>query len=193
MNLMPKAAVDLPQAIGLAWGGSELCVALAKRSGAGAVSRDRHSLSVIWVVVVCSVALGVAASYHLREFRLPWPRTVLALGSALFVMGTALRWQAILHLGRFFTTNVAIAQDHQLIDSGPYRLIRHPSYTGSLAAALGFALSFANGASLLVIFVPYGAVILWRIHIEEAALIGALGAKYTDYRRRTKRLIPGVY
>jgi protein-S-isoprenylcysteine O-methyltransferase Ste14 len=80
-----------------------------------------------------------------------------------------------------------------LIDSGPYRFIRHPSYTGSLVAVLGFALSFANWASLLTIFVPSCAVTLWRIHIEEEALIGALGEGYRGYMQRTKRLIPLIY
>ena len=105
----------------------------------------------------------------------------------------ALRWYSIIHLGRFFTTNVAIAKDQHLIDSGPYRFVRHPSYTGNLLAVLGFSLSFANWASILIIFVPCCAIALWRIHIEEEALTTAFGEKYTAYMRRTNRLIPLIY
>ncbi len=60
---------------------------------------------------------------------------------------------AIIYLGRFFTTNVAIATDYRLIDSGPYHLLRHPSYTGSLLIILGFSLRTGNAVSLLVIMV----------------------------------------
>jgi protein-S-isoprenylcysteine O-methyltransferase len=123
----------------------------------------------------------------------PWPKLDLELGCCLFAFGLALRWYSIIHLGRFFTTNVAIAKDHHLIDSGPYRFIRHPSYAGSLMAALGFTLIFANWASLLAILVPVCAVTLWRIHIEEEALVEALGEPYCTYMKRTKRLIPMIY
>ncbi len=80
-----------------------------------------------------------------------------------------------------------------MIDSGPYRFIRHPSYTGDLLITLGFALIFTNWASLLIIFVPCCAAMLWRIHVEETVLLGALGEQYQNYRQRTKRLVPLIY
>jgi len=194
LRLVAKSMIfHLPDIIGLLWGGSELRLALAKRSKADAVSKDRHSLAIIWLVILPAIALGGVAARRLPGCGLPWPGTIQCVSAGLFVAGTVLRWLAIRHLGRFFTTNVAIAKDHRLVDSGPYRLVRHPSYTGSLVAAFGFALSFSNGASLLIIFAPYAAVILWRIRIEEQALTGALGRDYTAYMRRTKRLIPKVF
>jgi protein-S-isoprenylcysteine O-methyltransferase len=183
----------LTEILGLLWGGSEFALTLAKRSKSNATSKDRHSLGLIWLVNLAAVALGVVAAYRLPECRLPWPNLFREWGCGLFVLGLALRWCAIIHLGRFFTTNVAIANDHRLIDTGPYRFVRHPSYTGSIVAVLGFSLSFANWASLLLIFVPSFAITLWRIQIEEAALTEALGEPYRDYMKRTKRLIPGIY
>ena len=147
----------------------------------------------IWLVTLSAIALGIVAAYRLHEYQLPWPKLVLETGCCLFVMGLALRWYSIIRLGRLFTMNVAIADDHHLIDFGPYRLVRHPSYAGSLLGVLGFSLSFTNWASLVIIFAPVCAVMLWRIHIEEAVLIGALGEKYRSYMRRTKRLIPWIY
>jgi protein-S-isoprenylcysteine O-methyltransferase len=97
------------------------------------------------------------------------------------------------HLGRFFTVNVAIATNHRLIDTGPYRFVRHPSYTGALMAFLGLALCLANWASLVVMVVPVFLVFLWRMHVEEGALLQALGNQYRNYMNRTKRLIPAVY
>jgi protein-S-isoprenylcysteine O-methyltransferase Ste14 len=110
----------------------------------------------------------------------------------LFVPGLVLRWCSIICLGRFFTTNVAIATDHRLIDTGPYRFIRHPSYAGSLLALLGFTLCIPNWASWLLILVPCYAVTFWRIHVEEQALLGGLGEPYRTYMQRTKRLIPWI-
>jgi protein-S-isoprenylcysteine O-methyltransferase len=185
--------LHLPEILGPLWGASELGLNLAKRSKSDATSKDRHSLGLIWLVTLSAVALGIVAAYRLPQCALPWPKPVVALGCGLFVLGLALRWYSIFHLGRFFTTNVAIAKDHYLIDTGPYRFVRHPSYAGSLVAALGFGLSFANWASLLIIFVPKCAVTLWRIHIEEEALLGALGEPYRRYAQRTRRLIPLIY
>lgn len=107
--------------------------------------------------------------------------------------GLIIRWHAIAHLGRFFTVNVAIAANHHLIDTGPYRIVRHPSYTGALMAFLGLALRLANWASLGVLLGPIFLVFRWRVHVEQAALIDALAEPYRDYMKRTKRLIPGVY
>jgi protein-S-isoprenylcysteine O-methyltransferase len=120
-------------------------------------------------------------------------KTGLETGICLFVMGILLRWYAILYLGRFFTTDVAITNDHRVVDSGPYRFIRHLSYAGSLLAVLGLSLTFQNWASVLIVFVPSCAVQLWRIHIEEKVLLGGLGESYRSYMQRTKRLIPWIY
>ncbi len=182
-----------PEILGLIWGGSELCLALARRSKSNAVSKDGHSMGMIWVVRLLAIALGIIASFRLSAYAMPWPKQFFQVGCALFVLGLILRWYAIIYLGRFFTTNVAIAKDHSLIDSGPYRFIRHPSYTGDLLITLGFALIFTNWASLLIIFVPCCAAMLWRIRVEESVLLAALGEHYQNYMQRTKRLVPLIY
>ena len=166
---------------------------LFKRSKSNAVSRDRHTLGLIWLVNLSAITLAILSAYRLPACRLPWPGLALKIGCCFFVLGLALRWYSIIYLGRFFTTNVAIAKDHRLIDSGPYRYIRHPSYSGALLAVFGFALSFSNWASFLIVFVPVCVVQLWRIHVEEDALISGLGEQYRAYMQRTKRLIPLIY
>lgn len=104
-----------------------------------------------------------------------------------------LRWYSIIHLGRFFTVNVAIAADHQLVDTGAYRFVRHPSYTDALLAFIGFAMVLRNWASVLVISLPIAFAFLYRINVEERALVQAFGERYRAYIKRTKRLIPLVY
>ena len=114
-------------------------------------------------------------------------------GFLLFLGGLILRWYSIGYLGRYFTIDVSISAEHKLIDSGPYRCIRHPTYTGALLAFLGLGFCFGNWLSILFLTVPIIAAFLWRIWIEERALTDALGENYRAYVERTKRLIPFVY
>jgi len=124
---------------------------------------------------------------------LPHQRGFAFAGVVLFVAGLLLRWWAIITLGRFFTVDVTIEKDHELVERGPFRVVRHPSYTGVLLAFVGFALTLGNWAAGLVILLPIGAAFVHRINVEENALSGALGTQYTYYMRRTKRLVPFIY
>jgi protein-S-isoprenylcysteine O-methyltransferase len=185
--------MPLPAFLGIIMGLSEMLLSIFKRSGKNAVSKDRHSLGLIWLVTLTAIAAGIVAAYKLYWCRLPWPETWVTVSCWLFAVGLALRWYAILYLGRFFTTNVAIAADHCVVDTGPYRFVRHPSYAGAMLALLGLSLSFLNWASALIIFIPCFAVNQWRIRIEEKALAEALGETYLKYMQRTKRLIPFIF
>lgn len=89
--------------------------------------------------------------------------------------------------------NVAIASDHRLVESGPYRFVRHPSYTGALMLFLGLGVAMGNWLSVVIISVPIFLAFWWRMRIEEAALLEALGETYRSYMNRTKRLIPMIY
>jgi len=80
-----------------------------------------------------------------------------------------------------------------VIDTGPYRLIRHPSYSGALMAFLGLGLCIGNWASLATMLIPTLLVFSWRIRVGEQALLGALGEPYLTYTQRTKRLVPVIY
>jgi len=125
---------------------------------------------------------------------MPWPPgALLGLGTALLIGGVAVRWLAIRTLGRFFTVDVAVHREHRVVQSGLYRYVRHPSYTGVLVAMLGAGLAFGNWLSLAALMLPLTLSLLYRIRVEEAVLLEALGEEYREYCGRTKRLIPGVY
>jgi protein-S-isoprenylcysteine O-methyltransferase len=171
---------------------SEVLLAMARRSRSGAQARDRYSLRILWTVIVLAVAASILAANNLVMGRLPYAHLSL-IGLCLFVGGIVLRWYSIIHLGRFFTVNVAIASGHRLIDSGPYRFLRHPSYTGALLAFVGYGLCLRNVFAFLLLVVPVTIAFMWRIHVEEQALVGALGDEYRNFAARTKRLIPFVY
>ena len=184
--------LPIPLLLGVSYGLSEFFLGLTRRSGAGTVSRDRRSLVLLWAIIGLSFFLAqLALSSSIGK--LPHPSLCLMIGLVVFIGGIALRWSSIFYLGRFFTVDVAIAEKHELIETGPYRLIRHPSYTGALMAFLGFGLSLGHWLALLCLIIPITSAFLWRIRIEERALIDALGQPYRDYILRTKRLIPFVF
>lgn len=177
----------------LIWGVAEFCLAIKTRSKSGTKSKDRGSVFVIWLVCGFSVWLGISLAGSVPALNFPARHQFYLAGYALFLCGVAFRWYAIFYLGRFFTPDVAILHQHRLIDTGPYRFIRHPTYTGALVGAFGLTITLGNLVPLLVIFIPVTAVILWRIKIEEAALVEAFGDQYRSYMQRTNRLFPFIY
>jgi len=182
--------------LGYAFMLSEAILALVRRSrrGDAARSADRGSLMLLWVVIVISITLAYSFAYGAPAGSMGGATQPLRIvGLIVFVAGLALRWYAIIYLGRFFTVDVAIAADHRLIDTGPYRYVRHPSYTGALAAFIGLGLCLANWLSLACAIIPTSGVFLWRIQVEEAALQNGLGDTYREYMRHTRRLVPGIY
>lgn len=187
------SAHDLTLWLAAAFGVSELALSLRKRSIAAAVRADRGSLHVLWIVIVAAWALAIVIAHALAFGRFRAGAGLVTVALLLFAAGVALRWWAILSLGRLFTVDVAIAVDHPLIDHGPYRLIRHPSYAGALLALLGLALPLASLPALAALLLPCLAAYRYRIAVEEAALQRALGSAYSDYMRRTWRLLPGLY
>jgi protein-S-isoprenylcysteine O-methyltransferase len=181
------------EVLGGLFGLSELVLAVVKRSRNGSVSRDRGSLGLLWAVILTSIGLANASSVLLPRANSGVLHEARFLGGALVVAGLMLRWYAIIYLGRFFTVDVAVAADHRVVDSGPYGLIRHPSYAGALAAFLGLGICTENLVSAAVLVVPITLAFLRRIAVEEAALGEALGRDYTSYAARTKRLVPWIY
>lgn len=182
-----------PYLIGAVFGLSEFGLLLAKRAGSAARTADRGSLGLIWGVILSCIALAVLARLFVPQAHSSVLTRLHVPGGVLFVLGLALRWYSIRYLGRYFTVNVAIAADQRVIDTGPYRHVRHPSYSGVLLEFLGYGITFGNWLSLALLVLPVLAVFLRRMQIEERALQQGLGDAYVRYMARTKRLIPGIY
>ena len=186
--------MSVPLLLGVVYLISELLLTVTRRSRSRAgTKQDRSTLLVVWLVIMISVAAGIYVAKHWPAAALPHDRGFMSAGVALFVTGLLLRWWAIITLGRFFTVDVTIEPDHELIKRGPFRMVRHPSYTGVLLAFVGLALTLGNWAALLVMLVPIGAAFIHRMNVEEDALSRALGARYDEYMKRTKRLVPFIY
>jgi protein-S-isoprenylcysteine O-methyltransferase len=180
--------------LGLIYLVSEILLTITRRGRSKTGEKqDRSTLSVLWIVIMVIVAAGVFVAGNWRGGALPYGRAFAVMGVALFAAGLIFRWWAIVTLGRFFTVDVTIEKDHELVERGPFRFVRHPSYTGVLLAFVGFALTLRNWLSFLVVLVPIFVAFVRRMNVEEEALSRALGEPYMTYMRRTKRLLPGVY
>ena len=191
---MEDRPMSLAWKLGLIYVVSEILLTLTRRSRSKTgTKQDRSTLGVIWLVIAVSIMAGVFVAQNFRAAALPHGRMFATAGVVLFVAGLILRWWAIITLGRFFTVDVTIEKDHALVERGPFRIVRHPSYTGVLLTFVGLALSMGNWAALLVILIPIGAAFIHRMNVEEDALSQALGPRYAEYMKRTKRLVPFIY
>ncbi len=172
---------------------SEIALAQVKRADPRTARlEDRGSLRLLWTGIALGVALAIAAQW-VPSARVPGSLTLLrSLALSLMLVGLAMRWVAILTLGRLFTVNVAIHADHSVVETGLYRFVRHPSYVGLLLAFVGLGVFFANWLSILGLLVPITLAVLNRVAHEEQALLTSLGPPYAAYCARTKRFIPGV-
>src|SRR4029450_9566001 len=147
--------MSLALELGLIYLVSEILLTLTRRSHSKTgTKQDRSTLGMIWLVIAVSITAGVFVAQNFRAAALPRGRMFASAGVVLFVAGLILRWWAIITLGRFFTVDVTIEKGHELVERGPFRIVRHPSYAGVLLAFFGFALSLRNWASLLVILLP---------------------------------------
>jgi protein-S-isoprenylcysteine O-methyltransferase Ste14 len=165
-----------------------------RRPGKDASQDDRGSKAVVIVAVnvaVFSGFLAVAAAPGLT-IGAHW-KTVFAAGIAVWLSGIALRLYSIRILGRFFTFNLAIAKDQHIVQQGPYRWVRHPSYLGSLISMIGFGVTLTNWLAILLPVCCLAAGYAYRIPLEEQALIRGLGPEYSAYMQRTWRLIPYLF
>jgi protein-S-isoprenylcysteine O-methyltransferase Ste14 len=189
------ASLSLWNILSYTWFAVELYVLFTTRvrNRSQGKSPDRGSLIVLWVVIFWSIFLASAIAVKspaTRIYGVGWMRPAALV---LLAVGLIVRITAIYTLGRSFTANVSIREAQTLQQNGLFRYMRHPSYTGMVLIFLALGLRMQNWLSLLIVFVPPVAALMYRIHVEEAALTGAFGEQYVAYSQRTKRLIPGIY
>jgi protein-S-isoprenylcysteine O-methyltransferase Ste14 len=176
------------------WFVLETVASMAKRSSDQSRARDRGSFKLIMGLLWFGLFLCFALSFALPQATITWKRPlVFFIGIALMLGGLAFRFYAMSLLGRFFTYDVAVQTGQTVIEAGPYRYIRHPSYSGALITLVGVGLALGNWAGLLTLLVCMGIGYGYRMSVEENALVEALGAPYKQYMLRTRRLIPFVY
>ncbi|HFZ2531222.1 TPA: isoprenylcysteine carboxylmethyltransferase family protein [Pseudomonas aeruginosa] len=133
----------------------------------------------------------LTAIYAGSIWRNEWSN-LLILPIAFFALGILLRLFAIKALGNFYSHQVRVIDNHQVVQNGPYHWVRHPAYSGMLLAELGFVLYFANPFALMAFFLLLLPSIIFRIRVEELTLYATVKG-YDSYAQTHKRLIPKVW
>jgi protein-S-isoprenylcysteine O-methyltransferase Ste14 len=166
---------------------------IARSKPAPGENVDRGSMNVIilsnWIGMF--IAFGVASmpAFLLVRGQEIW----FSFGLVLLLFGSFLRRHCFKTLGTHFTGNVKVTSDQPVIQTGAYRWVRHPSYTGGMLMFLGIGLGLTNWLSIVILLISSGFSYAYRVRVEEKALQTALGQPYRDYMQRTKRFIPFVF
>lgn len=115
------------------------------------------------------------------------------IGVVLTIVGIFIRIYSVWTLRKYFTLNVQVATEQNIVKTGPYKYIRHPAYTGSIITLLGIAVSFRSPLSIIATVIIIAVVYGYRIKVEEKALEKSFGFSYEDYEKQTWRLIPHIW
>jgi protein-S-isoprenylcysteine O-methyltransferase Ste14 len=186
------AAADLFAAQVAAFVVTEVWIRVRTRRGTPA-DDDRYSRPLVAVGLGLGVASAVIVASHSTWGTLPAPWAWFVAGLLVTAAGLGLRIWAVRTLGVFFTTQVRISSGQTVVSSGPYRWVRHPSYSALLLVVAGLGLSQTNWVSVLCAVVLPLPSLVWRICIEETALRTGLGAAYDEYAAGRRRLVPGLW
>ena len=152
------------------------------------LENDRGS----YVVIAISIFLSISLSIYFRMKNIGTLTGLFQwLGLLLIILGCAFRQWALINLGRFFSRTVQIESGHKIVTTGPYHWIRHPAYTGMIGVYTGAGMALGTWLGALTIFVLVTGSLLYRIRVEEQALISALDDEYRSYMKNSWLLFPG--
>ena len=183
------------------WCGSEIVISFISnrnKSRDSSNGADKFSFFIVWFSTVPPILLAYLIQKHsifangFGSFPTLFP-LLGYLGCLFIALGVTIRVMAVATLKKQFTVKVSIIEKHEMVETGIYRLIRHPAYLGHLASLLGIGLVLGNWVGLTALVMLPLAGILYRIHVEESALLGYFGSAYQEYASRTKRLLPGIW
>ncbi len=147
-------------------------------------------------VIILGILFGMGAGQLFLESRIAFsePFTFFRyFGLLVMVLGLIIRMIAIWQLGKSFTDHIMIQKEKTLFKQGLYKFIRHPSYLGEMMIFIGVSLVYAYPLSSWIAFIVPTGAFLYRIHVEERALVKHYQEHYTTYQKETKKIIPFLY
>lgn len=160
---------------------------LTRRDTIAGPVRENWTLRLFFLVGT-AMTLGSLAEYLMADRPISWMAVVTGVVCA--IVSFRLRWRAISALGRFWSLHVEIRENHEFVQSGPFRFMRHPTYFSMILELLSFGLIFNAWWMLLLIPVAFVPVLIMRLRLEEPALVEKFGDAYRDYQRRVPMLLP---
>ena len=162
--------------------------------GKGTTASDKDTRYFNFIAITVGIVTAALLN-GVQKFVFPGGKTpaVFFTGIAIMLLGMALRYWAVATLGAFFRTTIETDQDQKMVSSGPYKLIRHPSYCGWLFICLGYGIAVQNWLSVFVAVMLPLVALIYRIQIEEQVLASSFGSVYVEYQKKTKKLIPWIW
>jgi protein-S-isoprenylcysteine O-methyltransferase Ste14 len=193
---MPVTAPP-PAARALLYGTGAIWLVLELRQSANhrpeAVTADQGSRPILRIATVVGVVGAIVAAQAVPAATIGDRAAAAWIGLVTLWGGVALRLWAFRTLGRYFTFTVQTSGDQPVITAGPYRVIRHPSYAGIILAVIGLGLFIGNWLSLIVLTLAVTAGVVYRIRVEERALLQDLADDYRHYAATHRRLMPFIW
>ncbi len=188
------AALLIFETSSMIWFLPELLGSFRKGSSTQVKKYDRASRFILMAGIFGGIFIGILTAFIIPRDAIAWDRNLLfAMGIFLMLVGVAFRWYCVRTLGKYFTPMVQIQSGQTVVERGPYRLIRHPSYTGAMITMIGFGLTLTNWISLGMVVLGMAVGYAYRVKVEEQALLEGLGQPYRDYMKRTRRFIPFLF
>ena len=164
--------------------------ATARNVKAGAPDRGSTAL------IVTAYGVAILLPWLLDRLNLGWlpDRTLFGwIGLALIVLGISLRVWAMSVLGQYYTRTLVVVDKQRIVKEGPYRIVRHPGYLGSLLVWVGFSIAVGNWVVVVLVATLMIVAYSYRIRAEEAMLKDSLGEEYLQYAAHSWRLVPLIY
>ncbi|MEA2706722.1 MAG: hypothetical protein QOH22_1510 [Gemmatimonadaceae bacterium] len=159
----------------------------AKEAG----SKDSGSLKVIvagmWLALILAYPLAFVSAW---AFPQNWQLPLFIFGVLLILLGSLLRRYCWRTLGKYFTGDVKATPDQLVISTGPYRWVRHPSYTAGMIMFIGIGLALGSWFSFGLLTIATIATYSYRVAVEERVLLETIGEPYGAYMKQRKRFIP---
>lgn len=175
----------------VAWTAIEMRQAGRRRPGA--TRMDRGSAQVIRACWMAALAVVLVAVRVVPSASIGHGVIGFGIGLVVALAGIALRVWSQKTLGRYFTVTVMTSPDQPVIATGPYRVLRHPSYAGLELVFVGIGLVLGNWVGVAAMALLPMVGFAYRIHVEEAALSAALGEAYRSYAAGRRRMIPFIW
>jgi protein-S-isoprenylcysteine O-methyltransferase Ste14 len=163
-----------------------IVAAFSMKRGRVSWSRELRIRAVIIVVAVVLARLGLFRNHGLHTD--PWRA---GLGLVLFALGLGFAVWARIHIGRNWGTPMTQKAEPELVTSGPYRLVRHPIYSGAMVAGVGTAIAL-NWMWLAIVALA-GVYFIYSATVEEGYMTGQFPDSYPLYKRSTKMLVPFIF
>jgi protein-S-isoprenylcysteine O-methyltransferase Ste14 len=165
----------------------------AREEARRAESKDSGSLRVMTTAISLAMVIAFPLAFVERlSFPVATHRLSFAAGIVLVVLGSLLRRYCWKTLGEYFTGDVQVRSGQPVIRTGPYRLVRHPSYTGGILMNAGVGLALCSWLTVALLTATAIGTYAYRVTIEERALLDTLGEPYRAYMRVSKRFVPYI-